>query len=243
VEVTFPNETDEYRQARERLLEREIELRRLMEAVAEERRALPPGGEVPEDYEFQEMGADDTPSDVRMSELFRPGRDALVIYSFMFPRDARDDRPGPTEGETAKLPLKEGPCPSCVAMIDQLEGAADHVNQNATLVVVAKTPIERLAAFARERGWTRLRYLSSANNTYNRDYHAEGPQGGQMPTLNVFERDGETIRHFWATELMWAPADPGQHPRHVGTIEPAWNILDLTRGGRPDWDEQLSYED
>jgi predicted dithiol-disulfide oxidoreductase (DUF899 family) len=239
--VTFPNETDEYRKARERLLEREIELRRLTEAVAEERRALPPGGEVPEDYVFHEAGGEDKQTDVRLSELFRPGRSALVIYSFMFPRDVRDDRPGPTEGETAKLPPGEGPCPSCVAMIDQLEGAADHVTQNANLVVVAKTPVERLAAFVRERGWTRLRYLSSANNTYNRDYHAEGPDGGQMPPLNVFERDGDATRHFWASELMWAPADPGQHPRHVGTLEPVWNILDLTRAGRPDWDEQLRY--
>jgi predicted dithiol-disulfide oxidoreductase (DUF899 family) len=241
--VEFPNETDEYRTAREGLLEREIELRRLTEAVAEERRALPPGGEVPEDYVFREAGGDDKPTDVRLSELFRPGRSALVIYSFMFPRDVRDERPGPTEGETATLPLAEGPCPSCVAMIDQLEGAADHSNQNVNLVIVAKAPVERLAAFVRERGWTRLRYLSSANNSYNRDYHAEGPAGGQMPTLNVFEREGEAIRHFWASELMWAPADPGQHPRHVGTLEPVWNILDLTRAGRPDWDEQLQYED
>jgi predicted dithiol-disulfide oxidoreductase (DUF899 family) len=241
VGVTFPNESDEYREARERLLEREIELRRLTEAVAEERRALPPGGEIPEDYVFHEVGRTDV--DVRLSELFRPGRDALVIYSFMFPRDVRDDRPGPTEGETAKLPLAEGPCPSCVAMIDQLEGAGDHVNQNVNLVVVAKTPVERLAAFVRERGWTRLRYLSAADNTYNRDYQAEGPEGGQIPTLNVFERDGDVVRHFWASELMWAPADPGQHPRHVGTLEPVWNIIDLTRAGRPDWDEQLRYED
>ena len=241
--VTFPNETDEYRDARERLLEREIELRRLTEAVAEERRALPPGGDVPEDYVFQEARRDGEHRDVRLSELFRPGRDALVIYSFMFPRDVRDERPGPTEGETAKLSLGEGPCPSCVAMIDQFEGAADHANQNVNLVVVAKTPVERLDAFVRERGWGRMRYLSSANNTYNRDYNAEGPEGGQMPPLNVFERDGDTIRHFWASELMWAPADPGQHPRHVGTLEPVWNLLDLTRAGRPDWDEQLRYED
>ena len=178
--VTFPGESADYRAARDRLLEREIELRRLTEAVAEERRALPPGGLVPEDYAFHGAGPDGAPVEVRLSELFVPGRDSLVIYSFMFPRDSRDDRPGPREGETARLPLAEGPCPSCVAMIDQLDGAAEHVNQRVSLVVVAKTPIERLAAFVRERGWQRIRVLSSDGTSYNRDYHGEGEQGGQI---------------------------------------------------------------
>jgi len=78
-------------------------------------------------------------------------------------------------------------------------------------------------------------------NTYNRDYHAETEEGHQRPMLNVFHRDGEVIRHFWSSELFYAPIDSGQDPRHVGTLEPLWNLLDLTREGRPDWDEQLSY--
>jgi predicted dithiol-disulfide oxidoreductase (DUF899 family) len=237
--VTFPGESSEYRAARERLLEREIGLRREMEAVAAARRELPPGGVVPEDYVFQGAGADGSPTAVRLSELFAPGRDSLVIYSFMFPRDPSDDRPGPANGETARLPLAEGPCPSCVAMIDQFEGLAEHAAQQVNLAIVAKSP--RVLTFARERGWRRLRFLSSAGNTYNRDYLAESAEGNQRPVLNVFERDGGAIRHFWATELMFAPADPGQHPRHVGTIEPLWNLFDLTREGRPEWDEQLSY--
>ena len=241
--VTFPGESAEYRAARDRLLQSEIELRRAMEAVAAERRALPPGGEVPEDYVFAGAGPDGSPAEVRLSELFAPGRDSLFVYSFMFPRDSRDDRPGPREGESAKLPLAEGPCPSCVALIDQLEGAADHAAERINLAIVAKTPVERLLAFARERDWRHLRYLSSADNTYNRDYHAEREDGGQIPTINVFHRDGDVIRHFWASELMFAPADPGQHPRHAGTLEPVWNLFDLTREGRPDdFDEQLRYD-
>src|SRR5687767_3714490 len=127
--VEFPGESPAYRAARERLLEREIELRREMEAVAEARRALPPGGVVPEDYVFQGAGADGAPTDVRLSELLEAGKDSLVIYSFMFPRDARDERPGPASGRTAELPLAEGPCASCVAMIDQLDAAAEHATQ------------------------------------------------------------------------------------------------------------------
>jgi predicted dithiol-disulfide oxidoreductase (DUF899 family) len=237
--ITFPGESAEYRAARDRLLEREIELRREMEAVSAARRELPPGGVVPEDYVFHGVGADGSPTDPRLSELFAPGRDSLVIYSFMFPRDPSDDRPGPATGETAQLPLAEGPCPSCVAMIDQLEGLAEHAAQQINLAIVAKSP--HVHTFARERGWRWLRFLSSADNDYTRDYHAESAEGNQRPILNVFNRDGDAIRHFWATELLFAPSDPGQHPRHVGTIEPLWNLFDLTREGRPEWDEQLSY--
>jgi predicted dithiol-disulfide oxidoreductase (DUF899 family) len=240
--IAFPGESAEYRAARDRLLEHEIELRRAMEAVAAARRRLPLGGVVREDYVFQGAGADGGSTDVRLSDLFGAGRSSLVIYSFMFPRDPGDERPGPATGQTAQLPLEQGPCPSCVALLDQLDGAAEHASQHINLAVVAKAPLARIQAFAAERGWLRLRLLSSAANAYNRDYLAETTSGAQRPMLTVFHRDREEIRHFWSSELFYAPADPGQDPRHVGTIEPVWNLLDLTPGGRPaDWDEQLSY--
>jgi predicted dithiol-disulfide oxidoreductase (DUF899 family) len=243
VDVTFPGESAEYRAARNELLAKEIDLRRQMEAVAAERRNLPPGGEVPEDYVFEGEGPDGTPMNVRLSELFAPGMDSLAIYSFMFPRDPEDDAPGPVgEQETAKLPLAEGPCPSCVALLDQLDGMVDHASQHVNFAVVAKTSLDRLLTWKRERGWRRLRLLSSAANTYNPDYLAETPEGAQRPMLNVFHREGDTIRHFWGSELFYAPADPGAAPRHVGTLEPLWNLFDLTPEGRPDWDEQLTYD-
>jgi predicted dithiol-disulfide oxidoreductase (DUF899 family) len=240
--IVFPGESAEYRVARDRLLGLEVELRRSMEAVAAARRALPPGGVIPEDYLFQGGGADGTEAGVRLSELFAPGKDSLVIYSFMFPRDPGDTRPGPQAGQTALLPLAEGPCPSCVALLDQLEGAAEHVTPLVNFAVVAKAPAPRVLAFAEERGWRRLRLLSSADNTYNRDYFGETAEGHQRPMLNVFHRDDEAIRHFWGSELLYAPTDPDQDPRHVGTLEPVWNLLDLTPEGRPTvWDEQLHY--
>src|SRR6266536_4741181 len=193
-------------------------------------------------YVFQRAGADGALTDVRLSELFAPGMDSLVVYSMMFPLDPGDERPGPEGGQTALLPLAEGPCPSCTALLDQLEGAAEHVAQRANLVAVAKAPLSRLLSFAEEHGWRRLRLLSSAANTYNRDYLGETAEGHQRPMLNVFHRDGGTIRHFWGSELFYAPTDPGQDPRHVGTIEPLWNLFDLTPEGRPTgWDEQLRY--
>jgi predicted dithiol-disulfide oxidoreductase (DUF899 family) len=240
--IVFPGESPEYRAARDRLLEREIELRRTMEAVAVARRELPPGGVVPRDYVFHGAGADGGPIEVRLSELFAPGKDSLAVYSFMFPRDPGDRTPGPKTGQTALLPLAEGPCPSCTALIDQLEGAADHMGQHVNLAVVAKTSLPRLLTFAEERGWKRLRFLSSATNTYNGHYHAETPDGTQRPMLTIFHRNEDAIRHFWSSELFYAPTEPGQDPRHVGTLEPLWNLLDLTPEGRPqDWEEQLQY--
>ncbi|MGI8573547.1 MAG: DUF899 family protein [Solirubrobacteraceae bacterium] len=130
-----------------------------------------------------------------------------------------------------------------MALLDQLDGAAEHASQQLNLAVVAKAPLPQILAFASERGWQHLRFLSSAANTYNRDYHAETAEGAQRPMLTVFDRDGGLIRHFWSSELFYAPSEPGQDPRHVGTLEPVWNLFDLTREGRPsDWDEQLSYE-
>ena len=240
--MSFPGESPEYRAARDRLLQREVELRREMETVAAERRQLPPGGPVAEDYVFEGEGEDGRAAELRLSDLFAPGHDSLIVYSMMFPRDPGDDRPGPDRGETAKLPLDQSPCPSCTALLDQLDGAAGHAEQLVNLAVVAKTPLERLLAFARERGWRRLRLLSSAANSYNRDYLGETEEGDQRPMLNVFHRDGETIRHFWGSELFYAPTEPGQDPRHVGTIEPFWNLIDRTPEGRPvDHDEQIRY--
>ena len=216
----FPNESAEYRAARDRLLEAEIELRRQGEAVAALRRELPPGGAVPEDYAFAgESGG------VRLSELFGD-HDTLVVYSFMFPRSLEDDMP----------------CPSCSSILDSLDGAARHLERSVALAVVAKSSLPRILEYAEHRGWRHLRLLSSAANDYNRDYHGEAEDGSQTPALNVFTRrgDGET-RHFWASELMVAPRDPGMEPRHVDFMWPVWNVLDVTTRGR-DWSPQREYE-
>jgi predicted dithiol-disulfide oxidoreductase (DUF899 family) len=225
----FPGEPDGYRLARNRLLEAEIELRRATERVAAQRRALPLGGAVPEDYVFE---AADGGGEVKFSQLLAPDKDTLVIYSFMFPRWPGDTRPGPAGGETAGLPLAETPCPSCTSILDSLDGAAPHLAQKLALVVAAKSDPARIRTFAHERGWRHLRLLSSRNNSYNRDYHAETPQGEQQPILNVFTRDSDGFRHRWAAELLFAPGDEGEEARHVDSIWPIWNVLDMTPGGR-----------
>jgi len=224
--ISFPGESREYRAARDRLLEQEAELRRVSEAVAAARRELPPGGIVPQDYVFQQAGPGGTPTEVRLSELFVPGKDTLVIYNFMFPRALDDD----------------GPCPHCTSMLDALDGAAQHITQRVNFAVVAKAPLPRILAHAHQRGWRGLQLLSSADTTYNRDYFGEDAEGAQRPMLNVFRRDGEAIRHFWGSELLDAPTEPGQDPRHTDSIDPQWNLFDFTPQGRgTDWYPELSY--
>ena len=227
-DTRFPGESAEYRRERNRLLEAEVELRRAIEQVAAQRRALPRGGPVPEDYSFEEVGRD---GEVRFSELFEPGKETLVIYSFMFPRYSGDTRPGPG-GETGKLPLAETPCASCTSILDSLDGAAPHLRQRINLAVIARSDPARIATFARERGWRNLRLLSSRANRYNRDYRAETDEGEQMPILNVFIKDGDELLHTWATELMFAPREEGMEARHVDSIWPVWSVLDMTPQGR-----------
>lgn len=240
--LEFPGESREYRQGRDRLLEAEAELRLSIENVAAQRRQLPPGGVVAEDYVFEE--AADSGGEVRFSELFAAGKDTLAIYNFMFPRHANDDRPGPTLGETAKLPLAETPCASCASFLSSLDGIAPDLSRRINIAVVAKSAPERIRAFAAARGWRNLRLLSSANNGYNRAYFGESEAGDQLPILNVFRREGDEIRHFWGSELMSGPSEPDQDPRHLDLVWPIWNVLDLTpEGRRPDFDfPALSYD-
>ncbi len=226
-QVRFPGESASYRAARDKLLDAEVEMRRAVESVAAQRRALPLGGEIPEDYDFDEIvgvNGEDEVRTVRLSELFTKRMDTLIIYSFMY---------GP---EMAR------PCPLCTSIIDALDGEAPHVVQRVNLAVVAKSPIKRIREFAAERGWRNLRLLSSEGTTYNHDYQGENAAGDQMPALNVFVRRGDKIYHTYSTELLFAKSKPGQDGRHVDSIWPLWNLFDFTPEGRGEkWIPKLSY--
>ena len=188
--VTFPNESPEYRNARDALLEQEVALRRLTEAVAAQRRALPAGGKVPEDYEFEGLGAEGKSTRIKLSELFRDGTDSLVIYNYMFPRHKGDTRDAAASGHTSQLPKLQQPCPSCTGLIDQLDAAAQHFEAGGgNFAVVAKAPLDQLLGVARDRGWRHVRLLSSASApNFRRDYHGEDEEGQQIPATLVFKR-------------------------------------------------------
>ena len=215
--VRVRNESAEYRAARTALLAEEIELRRHIERVAAQRRALPPGGEAAGDYRFE--GEDGGVTD--LAGLFGD-KQTLVAYSYMFG------------------PERERPCNMCTNLLDAWEGNADDIGQRVSLVVIARSPIEKLMAWKRERGWKALRLYSDLNEAYSRDYFGLLPNGSEVPAHNVFTRRGGAIHHFWSGEMT--TADPGQDPRGAPDPAPLWTVLDTTPEGRGgDWYPQLNY--
>jgi predicted dithiol-disulfide oxidoreductase (DUF899 family) len=216
--LRYPNESPEYRAARDALLREEIELRRHLERVAAQRRALPLGGEV-KDYLFE---SENGPT--RLSQVFETSKDTLVTYNWMFGPERKDS------------------CPSCAAFLDGLDGSIPHVSQRINFAVIARSPVERMAAFKKQRGWRNLRLLSSGDNAFNSDYFALTPDGIENPMINVFQLADGKVYHRWGSEMLYAPCDPGQDPRHNGTLDLLWNIFDLTPHGRgSDWEPKLTY--
>jgi predicted dithiol-disulfide oxidoreductase (DUF899 family) len=214
--VHFPNESDEYRRARDELLAEEIDLRRHIERVAEQRRALPPGGVVSKEYSFEGENGPTT-----FSKLFGD-KETLAIYSWMYG------------------PKREQPCPMCTSLLSAWDGETPDIEQRIALVVTARSPIERLAAFKKERGWRHLKLFSDMSGEYTRAY--VNPDDGDSPAFNVFTRRDGSIRHFWAGEMFAATADPGQDPRGAPDLMPIWTILDNTPEGRgTDWYPKLKY--
>ncbi len=175
--LRVPNESAEYRAARTALLAEEIELRRHIERVAAQRRALPPGGPVTGDYRFM---TEDGETD--LAGLFGD-KQTLVTFSYMFgPQRAR-------------------PCPMCTNMLDAWDANARDIGQKVSLVVVARSPLERLLAWKRERGWRNLRLVSDVNENFFKDYFGLTPDGSEMGADNVFTRRDGTIRHFYGGEM------------------------------------------
>ncbi len=216
----YPGESQSYRDARNELLQAELDLRRQTADVAVLRQNLPLGGATQNDYVF-----DSAAGPVSLSELFAGGSNSLILYSLMYAPDG-------------------SPCPMCTAFLDGLNGNAPHIMQRSNMAVVARASSDVLQKFADDRGWDNLRMLSSGQNSYNSDYNGEVEDGSQIPMMNVFTKDGDTIHHFYGTEVFFAAPEEGQHSRHIDNMWGLWNVFDLLPEGRGDgWFPSLSYAD
>jgi predicted dithiol-disulfide oxidoreductase (DUF899 family) len=212
----YPNESAEYRVARNLLLAEEIELRRHVERVARQRRALPPGGELAKDFEFiSESGQ------TSLSRLFGE-KDTLMVYSMMYG------------------PQRKAPCPMCTSFLSAWNGVAVNLRERLSIAVTARSPIERLVDFKRQRGFGNLPFASDVSGEYTRTYVTS--DDADVPGLSIFTRRGGVTRHFYSGEMSRTMADPGQDPRGGPDLDPLWLMLDLTPEGRgTDWYPTLEY--
>ena len=216
-QLRYPNESAQYRTARNALLAEEIDLRRNIERVAALRRALPAGGEIPKDFELvSETGRK------RLSDLFG-GKNTLMVYSMMYG------------------PQRESPCPMCTSFLSAWNGAAVNLRERVAMAVTARSAIERLKEYKRQRGFVNLPFVSDGSGEYTRSYVSA--DDADVPGFSVFTlRDG-VVRHFYSGEMSGAMADPEQDPRGAPDLDPLWLMLDLTPEGRgSDWYPKLEYK-
>jgi len=205
--LRYPNESTEYREARDELLKEERALVEQVKAVAAKRRELPPGGRLKEDYLFHWANDGKVGEEVHLSELFGD-KPTLLLYNFMYGASW------------------DNPCPSCTSLMDGFDRTAYQVGANAAFCGIAKAPAEKIDAWARPRGWSQIDLVSGDGTTYQADYRCQGENDEmQWPILHVFKKHGDEIFHFWGTELQG---------NHVDTVWPYWNLMDLTPEGRPD---------
>jgi predicted dithiol-disulfide oxidoreductase (DUF899 family) len=212
----YPNESSDYRAKRNAVLAEEIELRRHIERVAAQRRALPSGGQIAQDFAIiSETGP------TRFGNLFGD-RDTLMVYSMMYG------------------PQRKAPCPMCTSFLSAWNGVAVNLRERVAIVVTARSPIERLVEYKRQRGFANLPFVSDLSGDYTRTYVSA--DDADMPGFSVFTRRDGVVRHFYSGEMSGAMADPGQDPRGGPDLDPLWLLLDLTPDGRGiDWYPKLEY--
>jgi predicted dithiol-disulfide oxidoreductase (DUF899 family) len=214
-QMTFamPGAGDEYLAARGALMSAERELREQVERVAEMRRSLPPGPLVP-DYVFF-----DGDKRVRLYDLFSDGKPYLLVYHFMHWQDDQEF------------------CPMCSMWVDAWDGIAHHVEQRANIVAATLAPVDKVRAWAQHRGWHRIRVLADADAAFACDTGAENDKGDPQPTVLVFEKTEEGVRHRYTGH---AENNEGIN-RGLDQLCPTWHIFDLLPSGRGDWNASNSY--
>ena len=206
-ELRYPNESREYRDARDSLLKDEQDLIDKVKSVAETRRTLPLGGELKEDFVFKWANDGRVGQNVKFSELFGD-KNTLLLYSFMY---------GPNW---------DNPCPSCTSLVDGFDRTAYQVTRHAAFVAIAKAPAEKINAWAKTRGWSQIALVSGSDASYQADYKCQADSDDmQLPVMHVFTKHDGKIFHFWGTETS---------NNHMDTVWAYWNLMDFTPEGRPD---------
>jgi len=215
---------EQWLEARRQLLAREKEYTRSRDALNADRRRLPM---VAIDQEYVFEGSD---GPVTLADLFG-GKRQLIVQHVMY---------GPDWDQ---------PCPGCSASLDELsQGILDHLGTRETnFVLTARAPYDKIAAKAKERGWSSFPWYSSFGSEFNYDYGvtldaARGlvdynyrpipealgdDRSTELPGYSCFLHEGDEIFHTYST-----------YGRGTDTLVGAYSLLDLTALGRQeDWEE------
>ena len=128
--------------------------------------------------------------------------------------------------------------------------------QRLAFVVVAKSPIAasaRLRARARlaapgaaldRRQHLRPRLLRRFDRARRRrcasSRSSPTARNGTCRSSTSSAATASTIRHFWGSELLYVPPEPGQEYRHNDLLDPLWNMFDVTPEGRGDFHPKRS---
>jgi predicted dithiol-disulfide oxidoreductase (DUF899 family) len=211
--------SDEWVEARKRLLAKEKEFTRLRDELSQARRDLP-WEAVTRQYVFDGPAGKET-----LQQLF-DGRSQLIVYHFMFD------------------PTWEAGCKSCSFWADNFDGVIAHLNhRDVTMVAISKAPLAKLEAYRKRLGWS-FKWLSSAGNDFNRDYHVshtpeelakektyynytwQKPYGSESPGISVFAKDsGGAVFHTYSC-----------YARGLDMLNEAYHLLDLVPKGRDEGD-------
>ena len=180
---------EEWLRAREPLLEREKELTRRSDELAQQRRELP---WVPVDKEYRFETEEGTKT---LAELF-DGRSQLLVYHFMF-------GPEYTAG-----------CPVCSSGADTFDGAVEHLKaRDVTFLCISRAPLERLQAYKQRMGWT-FPWVSSHGSDFNFDFDASHTEEQLAPFLegDIPPAVAQMAAACGTAPLQWSAAyvQPGQ---------------------------------
>ena len=198
----------EWQAARDKLLVKEKELTRKLDALAAERRRLPMV-RIEKDYVFEGPNGK-----AGLLDLFQ-GRRQLLLYHFML---------GPNQ---------EAGCDGCSLFVDQV-GHLAHLNaRDTSFALVSRAPIGNIEAYRRRMGWT-IPWVSSFGTEFSHAFGL-GPkepqpkeyQDGEMFGLSVFLRDGDSVFRTYFTNR-----------RGVERLGSVWAFLDLAPFGRQEtWED------
>jgi len=215
----YPSNTSpEYIKARQDLLDAEWALSNQVEKVAEMRRHLPQGA-VMKEYVFDGHDGNKT----SLADLAADGR-SVVVYHLMF--SEKDEQP----------------CSMCSMFVDSQNGVGKHLAQLVNYVVIAKAPIEKIEEYANKRGWKNIKFLSTGDNTFNKDMHVEypkwAPDSYTLPGISVFRKDDKgNVRHVYSQSAHFDP----KTERGLDMLSPLYNVLDLVPEGRGDFYASNDY--